>query len=303
MTTNVPASIRARLLAAAKMNGEEFERTLSRFATERLIFRLGESKAQTRCILKGAALLTIWMSDPYRATRDVDFLASGDAGDDNVREIIEQICAVPCPEDGLSFDLSDLKLQAIRAEEEYVGKRARFVAYLGTARIRVQIDFGFGDAITTKPDVTEYPTILKDIPAPHILAYPRAISVAEKFEAMAKLDIRNSRMKDFHDIWALSSAFEFDGASLQNAVAACFKRRKTPWTDNVPSALTSAFYQDSDLQQRWTGYIRSGGVRISPPSRFEAIGERVVQFLGPVRDSIVSGKVFPAVWVPGGPWG
>ncbi len=302
MTTNVPASIRARLVATAKIQGEEFERTLSRFATERLLFRLGESKAQTRCILKGATLLTIWMQDPYRATRDVDFLASGSEDDENIRDIIEQICSVPCPEDGIRFDMSDTKIDAIRAEEEYAGKRARFFAYLGTARIRVQIDFGFGDALTMSPEVAEYPTILKDIPAPRIQTYPRVISVAEKFEAMVKLDIRNSRMKDFHDIWALSSAFEFDGASLQSAVAACFERRRTPWSDNIPAALTSAFYQDSDFQHRWSGYLRSGGVRISPPLRFEVIGARVVQFLRPLRDSISSGEAFLAHWVPGGPW-
>src|SRR5207249_5738655 len=131
----------------------------------------------------------------------------------------------------------------IRGPEEYPGKRARFVAFLGTARMRVQVDFGFGDALVAGPEEIEYPTMLTGLPAPRLRAYPREASVAEKFEAMVELDIRNSRMKDFHDVWALSGAFAFDGPTLQRATAACFERRGTPWTDGVPRALTPVFYQ------------------------------------------------------------
>ena len=299
---DVAASVRARLLADAKAHGEEFERTLSRFVTERLLFRLGQSNVRERCILKGAGLLTVWLRDPYRATRDVDFLATGLDDDDAIRGIIQTICAVPCPEDGLQFDLTDLRLQPIREDVEYPGKRAQFVARLGTARIKVQIDFGFGDAVIGGPEPIEYPTMLDDLPAPHVQAYPRVVSVAEKFEAMVKLGITNSRMKDFHDVWALSDSFAFDGSVLRAAVIACFDRRRTEWSSEIPSALTPAFYDNPDLQVRWSAYLRSGSVLITPPTRFGVIGERIIQFLAPVRDSIVAGEVFQSGWSPGGPW-
>jgi predicted nucleotidyltransferase component of viral defense system len=299
---DLAASVRARLLADAKARGEEFERTLSRFATERLLFRLGESDVRDRCVLKGAGLLTVWLRDPYRATRDVDFLATGPDDDDAIRGIIRTICAVPCPEDGLQFDLTDLRLQPIRENVEYPGKRAQFIARLGTARIKVQIDFGFGDAVIGGPEPIEYPTMLKDLPAPHVQAYPRVVSVAEKFEAMVKLGITNSRMKDFHDVWALSDAFEFDASVLREAVVACFDRRRTGWSSEIPAVLTSAFYDNPDLQVRWSAYLRSGSVLITPPARFVVIGERIIQFLGPVRDSVVAREAFQAKWSPGGPW-
>ena len=299
---DVAASVRARLLADAKARGEEFERTLSRFATERLLFRLGESDARDRCVLKGAGLLTVWLRDPYRATRDVDFLATGPDNDDAIRGIIQTICAVPCPEDGLQFDLTDLRLQSIRENVEYAGKRAQFIAHLGTARIKVQIDFGFGDAVAGGPEPIEYPAMLNDLPAPHIHAYPRVVSVAEKFEAMVKLGITNSRMKDFHDVWALSDSFAFDGSVLRAAVIACFDRRRTEWSSEIPSALTPAFYDNSDLQVRWSAYLRSGSVLIAPSARFGVIGEGIIQFLAPVRDSIVASEEFQTKWNPGGPW-
>jgi hypothetical protein len=127
----------------------------------------------------------------------------------------------------LRFDISDLVVETIRAEDEYSGKRARFRAVLGKARIAVQLDIGVGDAVAIEPEEVTYPTLLPALPAPRLRAYPREQAVAEKFEAMVKLDTLNSRMKDFHDVWALATAFAFDGARLQRAVTACFERRRT----------------------------------------------------------------------------
>jgi hypothetical protein len=284
------------------MNEEEFERTLTRFAAERLLFRLGASSARGRCILKGASLLTVWLPDPYRATRDIDVLLSGQTDDAAIRLLVEEICTVPCSEDALRFDLSELVVETIRAQEEYVGKRARFRAFLGTARIAVQLDLGVGDAMTVEPEEIIYPTMLDTLPSPQLRAYPREATIAEKFEAMVKLDTRNSRMKDFHDIWALSGAFSFDGPALQKAIAACFDRRGTPWADELPRALTSAFYQMPDLQTRWRSYLAAGAVLTPPPAQFEIVGERIGQFLSPVRSSIVARVPFDSVWLPGGPW-
>lgn len=302
MSSNVAASIKARLLATAKKEGEEFERTLSRFAAERLLYRLGASAARQRCLLKGASLLTVWLPDPYRATRDVDLLAFGLMDDAAVATLLEEICAVSCPEDGLRFDLSGIKVEAIRAEDKYSGMRARFLAYLGSARIRVQVDFGVGDAVEAKPEEIEYPTMLEQLPAPRLRAYPREASVAEKFEAMIKLDTRNSRMKDFHDVWAFSGTFAFDGPLLQKAIAACFQRRATPWTAEAPRVLTTAFYQIPEIETRWRHYLAAGAVLTPPPAQFDIIGERIIHFLGPVRDSIVASESFASMWPAGGPW-
>ena len=126
--------------------------------------------------------------------------------------------------------------------------------------------------------------------------------MAEKFEAMVSLDIRNSRMKDFHDVWALSSAFAFDGPRLRQAIAACFERRTTPWQAEVPRALTPAFYQTPEMAARWQSYLVAGAVLSPPPGQFEVIGERVMDFLGPVRSSLVEGEAFTSTWEPGGPW-
>ena len=302
MSPDVSASVRARLLNHAKLGREEFERTLVRFAAERLLYRLGASAARDRCLLKGACLLAVWLPDPYRATRDVDVLASGAVDDEAIRSLVAEICDVTCPEDGLRFDLSQLGIETIRPEEEYSGKRARFRAFLGKARIAVQLDIGVGDAVVVEPEEVTYPTMLPALPPPRLRAYRRELTVAEKFEAMVKLDTRNSRMKDFHDVWALAGGFAFDGETLQRAVAACFERRGTPWSDEAPRALTTAFYQAPELVARWRNYLAAGAVLVPPPAQFDTIGERIIEFLGPVRERILSGDGPIGSWPPGGPW-
>jgi hypothetical protein len=244
----------------------------------------------------------VWLAEPYRATRDVDLLASGAADEDVIRALLTEVCAVPCPEDGLRFDLSELTIEPIRAEEEYSGKRARFRAFLGKTRIALQLDIGVGDAVVPPPEDVTYPTLLRDLPAPWVRAYPREVTVAEKFEAMVKLDTRNSRMKDFHDVWALAGAFFFEGARLRSAVAACFERRGTVWPTGAPGVLTSAFYESDELAERWQRYVIGGDVLVAPPRQFPDVGERVMQFLGPVRASIVGEQPFESQWQPGGPW-
>jgi len=302
MTPNVAASIKGRLLTKARERGEEFELFLVRYACERFLYRLGASELRDRCTLKGAGLLTLWMDDPYRATRDVDLLASGANDEAGIRTAMEAICSVSCPEDGLTFAIDGLTISPIRAEDEYPGQRAVLDAHLGTARIRLQVDFGFGDAVIPGPEESNYPTLLEGLPVPRVRTYPRAVTVAEKFEAMVNLGRRNSRMKDFHDVWVLSASFPFDGAELRNALARCFDRRRTAWTDEVPDALTPGFYADADLQSRWQAYLRAGAFQTPPPTSFEEIGEGVQGFLRPVRDSIVAGDPLEKRWPTGGPW-
>ena len=302
MTRDVPASVRARLLNKAKEGHEEFELFLVRYSCERFLYRLGASDYRDRCILKGAALLTLWLGDPYRATRDLDFLAREPNDEESVREIVAGVCAVPCPEDGLTFDVDTLDISPIRAEEEHQGYRVVLRALLGQARIRLQIDFGFGDTVTPAPEEIEYPTLLDDLPAPHLQVYPREAAIAEKLDAMVKLGRRNSRMKDFHDVWELSSAFPFEGAVLLQAVNACLGRRATAWTEEMPDALGSTLYGDAEFQARWSAYLRAGSFQTPPPQSFEAIGARIRQFFGPLRNSIMIQEPFDMHWEPGGPW-
>jgi Nucleotidyl transferase AbiEii toxin, Type IV TA system len=91
---------------------------------------------------------------------------------------------------------------------------------------------------------------------PKLKAYPKETVVAEKFEAMVKLGMLNSRMKDFWDLHLMVSEFEFDGAILQKAIQSTFDRRRTIFTANVPLALTDEFRNDKGKQIQWNAFLR-----------------------------------------------
>ena len=230
--TNIAASVRARLQNVAKEKRANFQRMLTRYALERLLFRLSVSPYKDRFVLKGAMLYVAWLEDPFRTTRDIDLLSFGDREAERLVGIFQDICVQAVEEDGLSFDAEQIVAEQIRDDQLYGGVRLRTSARLGTAVIPIQIDVGFGDVVTPGPSELEYPVLL-DQPAPRLNAYPRETVAAEKFEAMVALDLANSRMKDFYDLLAVSRIFAFEGAVLAAAIRATFERRGTPVPPSV----------------------------------------------------------------------
>lgn len=257
---NVGASVRDRLQKLARAKREDFQLLLTRYANERLLFRLSASNHANRFVLKGAALFTVWTGTMHRATRDLDLLGFVTPDAAQLREILADVLDLDVPDDGVRFDLGTLSVAPIREEQRYGGMRAEVVAQLASARVRLQVDVGFGDAITPEPTSVEYPALL-DYPAPRLRAYPRETVVAEKLEAMVQLGLANSRMKDFYDIAMLARSFEFDSDTLARAIRATFERRTTPLPTTTPVALSSTFAEDRAKRAQWSGFVRKTGAR------------------------------------------
>ncbi|MGA8087440.1 MAG: nucleotidyl transferase AbiEii/AbiGii toxin family protein [Terracidiphilus sp.] len=179
--------------------------------------------------------------------------------------------------------------------------RVTFVGYLEASRLPVQIDIGFGDAITPDPTETTYPTLLEN-PAPVLLAYPRETVVAEKFEALVKLGIANTRMKDFHDLKTLASLFPFDGSSLSEAIRRTFERRKTPLPlEALPTALTAEFYDDATKQKQWNAFVTKNKLYIEPIT-LQEVTAGIEAFVMPVLPASAAENLPTLRWEPGGPW-
>jgi hypothetical protein len=226
-TRNLADSVAARLLNRAKQTGDVYQTLLTSFCFERFLYRLGVSDIRERFVLKGAMLLRLWSDQPYRATRDLDLLRKGDGSFDAIRNDVRAICMAEVEPDAVAFDSDSIRIEAIRAEDEYSGTRATLPARCGTARLTLQIDMGLGDSVWPVPRTCVYPALL-DFPPPQVLAYSREAVVAEKLEAMVVLGDRNSRIKDFFDLHYLASHFDFDRVTLAEAIRRTFKRRRTP---------------------------------------------------------------------------
>ncbi len=201
--SNVAASVKQRLLNRARSRKEDFNLLLTKYALERVLYRISQSRHREAFVLKGALLFELWTEQAHRPTRDADFLAMGESSTERFQALFREICTLPVEDDGIQFDPESVKVDRIREDQEYEGIRVPLLGYLENARLPVQIDIGFGDAVTPAPVETSFPTLL-DFPAPSLFSYPRETVVAEKFEALVKLGIANTRMKDFHDLRALS---------------------------------------------------------------------------------------------------
>jgi predicted nucleotidyltransferase component of viral defense system len=296
MKRDVAASVRARLLNVARSRGEDNHQVLLRYAAERFLYRLSLSPYRDRFILKGAKLFEIWTGEQHRPTQDIDFLGYGSPEVAVLVPLVQEVCRQPVQEpDGLEFLPESVTAVAARQELAYPGASLKLIAQLGASRLPVQVDFGFGDAVTPEVQTVELPSLL-GAAAPMLLAYPQETVVAEKLQAMVVLGIGNSRMKDFYDLWYLSRQFGFPGPVLSRAIRATFERRKTPIPASPPLALTVEFAQDPAKRTQWNAFVRRNRLTGTElPEVVEALG----RFLLPPLLAAGRDEVFAHAWTDG----
>lgn len=302
MTPNVAASVHQRLLNRARAEGRPFNELLQYFVLERFLYRLGCSAYSERFVLKGALMLAAWQVQFPRPTRDIDLLGRLDNTVEHIVAAVQAICKQPAVDDGLRFAAETVTGERIIEAADYAGVRVQVEAYLGTARIPMQIDVGFGDAVTPAPALVRLPTLL-DFPAPKVQGYTRESVIAEKLQSMVRLGEINSRMKDFFDIWLLASRFSFDGATLAQAIYETFSRRQTPLTA-APIAFDARFAENPDKQVQWQAFLRRYRLDQNPavPPTLPRVVNHLAAFLCPVLQALVSEQDFELQWSPGGPW-
>ena len=278
MSTGRAASIHDRLLANAKRNGEDFTLTLTRYGLERFLYRLGRSTYRTRFVLKGALLFDLWFHTPMRPTRDADLLGVDALDVEKMTHAIAEVCNIDA-DDGLEFDSESIHAAPIRDDTLHGGLRVKLVARLGAARCPVQLDIGFGDAITPGPEEVDYPTILSDVPAPSLFVYPKETVIAEKLEAIVHLGMANSRMKDYFDLFVLSRDPSPDQRQVAAAIEATFSRRGTQLPARLSIGLTQEFAVDRQKKNQWAAFLSRN--RLDAPPLSEVI-TRIVATYGPL---------------------
>jgi predicted nucleotidyltransferase component of viral defense system len=297
---NLAASVRQRLMNLGRARNEDFQFVLTRYALERLLYRLSRSAHRDVFVLKGAMLFQLWGDHPHRPTRDLDLLGTGDNSVPRCERIFREVCALAVEDDGLLFNATSVRGDTIKEDQEYEGLRLNLDCRLENARIRLQIDIGFGDVVTPAATEVTYPVLL-DFPAPVLPAYSRESVVAEKFQAMVMLGIANSRMKDFYDLWVLAREFAFAGPLLSQAIRATFARRRTAVPAMVPVALSSEFVQDRAKQTQWRAFVAkskldTGGVGL------EEVVDVLRSFLMPLAEAVAAGRLLGLMWPAAGPW-
>ena len=251
---NLSSSVRSKLKNKAQAENKEFNLILTRYALERFLYRLSISLHRDHFLLKGALLFDLWFDVPLRATRDIDLLGFQLPDAAYLLKTFEDLCAIEV-QDGITFDQSSIRAEEIRKEANYLGMRVTLVAYLDGARSVVQVDVGYGDAVTPAPEEANYPVLLAEFPSPRLRVYPRYTVVAEKLDAIISLGMANSRMKDYFDIWVILRESELDLEVLRSAVNATSKRRNTLMPEGLPLGLSDEFAQDKNKNIQWNVFL------------------------------------------------
>ena len=297
---NIPASIRARLQNKAKETNRPFAEILQYYGMERFLYRFSKSKYADKFILKGALLFTAWQIPERRTTLDIDFLARYDNQVASIEAVVKDVCGISVEPDGLVFDAKTIQGRKIKEDADYEGVRIKFIGFLERARIPMQIDVGFGDIIFPKTRAIDYPAIL-NLPKPHLKGYPAESVISEKFEAMVKLGLLNSRMKDFFDIWLMLHQFELSGANLAQALKKTFAHRKTELPQKRPLFVEEIYDEKSDRQILWKAFLRKGDIK-NAPEKLNVTAKEIENFLIVPISSINKGAEFSGSWRAPGSW-
>lgn len=297
---NIQASVRARLQNKAKETNRPFAEISQYYGMERFLYRLSKSEHANRFILKGALLFTVWQIHQRRTTLDIDFLARSDNKIETIETIVRNICDHSVEPDGVFFESKTVEGSKIKEDAEYEGVRVKFIGLLGSSRISMQIDVGFGDVIYPKANAIDYPVIL-DFPKPHLKGYSSESVISEKFEAMIKLGPLNSRMKDFYDIWLMIRQFDFSGANITGAISETFKHRKTDLPVGNRLFAREIYDVKSDRQILWETFLRKRGITNAPDKLALTVKEIEDFLIGPV-EALNKRCEFNKNWKASGSW-
>lgn len=294
---NSAASILARLKNVSKERGLDHTQTLTQYAIERLLYRLSLSQYRDRFVLKGAMLFVLWEDNAFRTTRDLDLLGYGEITIETVRVMFQEVAGIEAPEDFLLFDPNSIEVAEIRALEEYVGVRVSLRASIEKARIKVQVDIGVGDSVAAANDNAMFPTLI-DLPAPTLQAYSKESVMAEKFHAIWRLGMLNTRMKDYYDLFHLISHYEFDGQRVYEAIEGTFSRRGTSLDNTLPAGLAEEFLSDTTKQTQWKAFLRKSKLSDASPD-LEVVVAALVRFLKPLLAACVKDAPLEMRWGAG----
>lgn len=271
---------------------------LRRYAFERFLVRLAESKYRESFVLKGAMALIAVTGSFNRPTRDMDMLGLEALEVEEAIEVLREIAAVdPKQADGLTFVVDSFAAEVINSTHEEPGTRITGYAYLGGVRIPLKIEISHGHLVTPAPMDMDYPTVLGGTSSANILCYTRETMLSEKFEAICSLGTHTSRFKDFYDIRELSRKLEFDGVVAAEAFRRTFTKRETPIPAGSPSAFAPEFFELGD--RGWKAFLRKQGIK--DDQSFAEVVAEIEPFVTAIAGMALNNRPL-ARWTPGAGW-
>ncbi len=251
---DIAASVLARLKNKAKESGRSYQLCLQLFCQEEFLRRLEKSQYSENLVLKGGLFIYSVTDFDSRVTVDVDFLLRKVPNTpEQLQTVIETIISTPTGNDFVAFEIKDIA--PIAVAKKYAGIGVSLVARIKNTKTPFSIDFGVGDVIVPKQEKRKIPTQLDGFTSPTVNTYSLETTIAEKIDAILSLMEFSSRMKDYYDIYYLANKFDFDGATLTEALRKTFENRGHTFTAEQFEQVM-AFDSDDAMQKKWKAFVR-----------------------------------------------
>ena len=251
---DIAASVLARLKNKTAESGRSYQLCLQLFCQEEFLRRLEKSQYAENLVLKGGLFIYSLTDFDSRVTVDVDFLLRQMPNTpEQLKNVLEEIIATPTGNDFITFEIKDVA--PIAVAKKYAGIGASVVARIKNTKTPFSIDFGVGDVIVPKQEKRKIPTQLSDFDAPTVNTYSLETTIAEKIDAILSLMEFSSRMKDYYDIYYLANKFDFDGATLTEALKKTFENRGHSFTVEQFEQVMG-FDRDGAMQKKWRAFVR-----------------------------------------------
>lgn len=288
---DMAASVLARLKNKAKESGRSYQLCMQLFCQEEFLRRLEKSEYAENLVLKGGLFIYSLTNFDSRVTVDVDFLLRKIPNTpEQLKEILEKIIEVDTGNDFVTFEIKDIA--PIAVAKKYAGIGASIIARIKNTKTPFSIDFGVGDIIVPKQEKRKIPTQLSDFDAPIVNTYSIETTVAEKIDAILSLMEFSSRMKDYYDIYYIANKFDFDGATLTEALKKTFSNRNHNFTIEQFEQMLK-FDSDDAMQKKWKAFIKKINTKTD---NFETVLKTIKKFLTEPYIAALRGSGCSGLW-------
>lgn len=288
---DIAASVLARLKNKAAESGRSYQLCLQLFCQEEFLRRLEKSKYAENLVLKGGLFIYSLTDFDSRVTVDVDFLLRQMPNTpEKLKAVLEEIIATPTGNDFITFEIKDVA--PIAVAKKYAGIGASVVARIKNTKTPFSIDFGVGDVIVPKQEKRKIPTQLYDFDAPTVNTYSLETTIAEKIDAILSLMEFSSRMKDYYDIYYLANKFDFDGATLTEALKKTFENRGHSFTIEQFEQVMG-FDRDGSMQKKWKAFVRKIDTKTDD---YGTVLKTIKEFLTEPFIAAVKSEAFTEKW-------
>ena len=288
---DMAASVLARLKNKATASGRSHQLCLQLFCQEEFLRRLEKSKYADNFVLKGGLFVYAVTEFDSRVTVDVDFLLRKVPNTpEQVKTVLEEIISVETGNDFVTFEIKDVA--PIAVTKKYAGVGATVVARIKNTRTPFGVDFGVGDVIVPKQEKRKLRTQLDGFDAPTVNTYSLETTIAEKLDAILNLMEFSSRMKDYYDIYYLANKFDFDGATLTEALSKTFANRAHTFTAAQFEQIIG-FDSDDAMQKKWRAFCRKTDIKTDD---YGSVLKTIKAFLEKPFTAAVAGTTFNENW-------